>query len=114
MATPEECRAALESLTSRLGQLAPEHRAAHLVERDVSCEVPDLGITFMTRLGPEGAAPVTEMNGAGNQAQVRFTTRSDDLLAIADDPGSFARAWLTGRIKVEASVFDLLRLRKLL
>ncbi len=114
MATQEECRAALESLTNRLAQLAPEHRAAHLVERDVSCEVRDLGVTFMTTLGPEGAAPVTEMNGSGNPAQVRFTTRSDDLLAIADDPGSFARAWLTGRIKVEASVFDLLRLRKLL
>ena len=40
--------------------------------------------------------------------------RPNILLAIADDPGSFARAWLTGRIKAEASVFDLLRLRKLL
>ena len=114
MATHEECRTALESLTNRLAQLSPEHRAAHLVERDVSCEVRDLGVTFTTRLGPEGVAPVTELNGSGGQAQVRFSTRSDDLLAIADDPGSFARAWLTGRIRVEASVFDLLRLRKLL
>ena len=114
MATHEECRSALESLTNRLAQLPSEHRAAHLVERDISCEVRDLGVTFKTRLGPDGAAPVTEMNGSGGQAQVRFTTKSDDLLAIAGDPGSFARAWLTGRIKVEASVFDLLRLRKLL
>jgi predicted lipid carrier protein YhbT len=114
MATAEECRVALESLTGRLAQLSPEHRATHLVERDVSCEVRDLGVTFLTRLSPDGAAPVTEANGSAGQAQVRFTTRSDDLLAIAGDPGSFARAWLTGRIKVEASVFDLLRLRKLL
>ena len=114
MATADECRAALESLTGRLAQLSPEHRATHLVDRDVSCEVADLGVTFMTRLSAEGAAPVTEANGAGSRAHVRFTARSDDLLAVADDPGSFARAWLTGRIKVEASVFDLLRLRKLL
>jgi predicted lipid carrier protein YhbT len=114
VATTEQCRAALESLTGRITQLEPGHRAAHLVDRAISCEVPDLGVTFMTRLSQEGAAPVTEANGSAAQAQVRFTTKSDDLLAIAGDPGTFARAWLTGRVKVEASVFDLLRLRKLL
>ena len=114
MATTEECRAALESLTGRLAGLNPADRAAHLVDRAISCEVADLGVTFLTRLGPDGAEPVSEVNGSGARAQVRFTTKSDDLLAIADDPGSFARAWLTGRVKVEASVFDLLRLRKLL
>ena len=35
-------------------------------------------------------------------------------LAIAADPGIFARAWLTGRLKVEGNLFDLLRLRKLM
>lgn len=114
MATSEECRAALENLTGRLTQLAPEHRAAHLVDRAISCEVRDLGVTFLTQLGPDGASPVTEVNGRPAQAQVKFSTKSDDLLAIAEDPGSFARAWLTGKVKVEASVFDLLRLRKLL
>ena len=114
MATTEECRAALESLTGRLAGLNPADRAAHLVDRAISCEVADLGVSFLTRLGPDGAEPVSEVNGSGARAQVRFTTKSDDLLAIADDPGSFARAWLTGRVKVEASVFDLLRLRKLL
>ncbi len=34
--------------------------------------------------------------------------------AIAGDPASFARAWLTGKLKVEASLLDLLRLRKFL
>jgi hypothetical protein len=53
-------------------------------------------------------------NGSDGQAQVRFTAKSDDLVAIAEDPGSFGRAWLTGRLKVEASILDLLRLRKLL
>lgn len=114
MATADECRAALEGLTGRLADLNPQQRAAHLADRAISCQVPDLGVTFLTQLGPDGATPVTEVNGGQPQAQVRFTTGSDDLLAIAADPKSFGRAWLTGRIKVEASVFDLLRLRKLL
>jgi hypothetical protein len=35
-------------------------------------------------------------------------------VGVAADPASFARAWLTGRLKVEGSVLDLLRLRKLI
>ena len=92
----------------------PADRQAHLVDRAISCEVTDLGLTFVTRLGPDGASPVTVANGSDGPAQVRFTAKSDDLVAIADDPGSFAKAWLSGRLKVEASIWDLLRLRKLL
>jgi predicted lipid carrier protein YhbT len=114
VATAEECRQALESLTARILELSPEDRAAHLVDRQVSCHVTDLGVTFLTRLGPDGALPVREANGSDGRPQIRMSTRSDDLLALASDPGTFPRAWLTGRIKIEASLSDLLRLRKLL
>jgi hypothetical protein len=114
MATAEECRMALEILTGKIEAMDPADRAAHLVDRAISCKVDDLGVTFLTRLGPDGASPVTVANGSDGQAQVRFTTKSDDLLAIAEDPGSFGRAWLTGKLKIEASILDLFRLRKLL
>lgn len=114
MATAEECRQALESLTGQIQEMDPADRAAYLVDRVISCKVSDLGVTFVTRLGPDGASPVTVANGSDGQAQVKFTTKSDDLLALADNPGSIGRAWLTGRLKVEASIFDLLRLRKVL
>ena len=114
MATAEECRQALERLTGQIQEMDPADRAAYLVDRDISCTVSDLGVTFLTHLGPDGASPVTVANGSDGQAQVRFTTKSDDLLALADDPGSIGRAWLTGRLKVQASIFDLLRLRKAL
>ena len=114
MATAEECRQALESLTAQLSDMDPADRAAHLVDRVISCQVADLGVTFVTRLGPDGASPVTVANGADGPAQVRFTTKSDDLIAIAADPGSIGRAWLTGRLKIQASIRVLLRIRKLL
>jgi hypothetical protein len=114
MATAEECRAALEGLLGRLDDLDPAHREAHLADRAVSCTEDDLGVTFLTQLGPAGAGPVTMANGSASQAHIRFTTDSDDLVALAGDPGSFGRAWLSGRLKVHASLFDLLRLRKLL
>jgi predicted lipid carrier protein YhbT len=114
MATAEECRQALDSLLGRLAELDPADKEAHLVDRVISCKVSDLGVTFVTHLGRDGAGPVTVANGSDGPAQVRFTTKSDDLVALAEDPGSIGRAWLTGRLKVEASIFDLLRLRKLL
>jgi predicted lipid carrier protein YhbT len=114
MATAEECRLALESLTGRLRDMDPADRAANLVDREISCSVEDLGITFFTHVGPDVASTVTMANGSDGQAQVRVRATRDDLVAIAEDPGSFGRAWLTGRLKVEASILDLLRLRKLL
>ena len=114
MATAEECRKALEGLTARISEMNPEDRAANLADRTLSCEIPDLGVTFLTRLGPDGADPVREAGEGDNAAQVRFIANSDVVVSIADNPGSFARAWVTGRLKVQGNVFDLLRLRKLM
>jgi len=114
MATAEECRKALESLTSRIAEMDAKDRAAHLADRTLSCRVPDLGLTFMTSLGPDGAEPISEASNGTPQAQVRFTANSDVVVAIAGDPGSFMRAWLSGKLKVQGNVFDLLHLRKLM
>jgi hypothetical protein len=114
MATAEDCRAALTALTARISDMDPDARKNNLIERTMSCQVPDLGITFATRLGPHGADPVTEAPPGAQPAQVRFTADSDVVVSITDDPGSFTRAWLAGRLKVEGSIMDLLRLRKLM
>lgn len=114
MATAEECRQALEKLTGQIATMDPKDREAFLADRSLSCRVTDLDVTFLTHLRPDGATPVTVANGSDGPAQVRFSVRSDDLVAIADDPGIFIRSWLTGRLKLEASFSDLLRLRKLL
>ena len=114
MATAEQCRDALERLTGRLTELDAESRREHLIDRTLSCHVTDLALTFLTRLGPHGADPIVEAADGRAPAQIRFTARSDDVVAIADDPGSFGRAWLTGRLKVECNIFDLFHLRKLL
>src|ERR1700730_14607461 len=108
--TAEECRKALESLTGRISDMDAKDRAAHLVDRTLSCRVPDLGLTFVTRLGPDGAEPIQQASNGMPQAQVRFIADSDVVVAIAGDPGSFMRAWLSGKLKVQGSIFDLLHL----
>ena len=114
MATAEECRTALESLTGRIAGMDAKDREAHLVNRTMSCNIPDLGLTFVTRLGPDGAEAIKVADDGTPQAQVRFTADSNTVVAIAGDPGTFMRAWLSGKLKVQGSVFDLLHLRKLM
>src|SRR5262249_45613645 len=128
MATAEECRLALENLTGRIAEMDQEDREAYLVDRVISCKLSDLGVTFVTKIGPDGASPVREANGSGPTgappcrgangsappARARSPGKSDDLAATAPDPASIGRAWLTGRLKVEASIWDILRLRKIL
>lgn len=118
MATADECRAALASLTARIARMDAQQREKHLTDRTLSLRVPDLGVTFRTRLGPHGADPISEVrDGEGataDPAQVRFTAKSDDVVAIAADPSGLLGAWMSGRLKVEGNFFDLLQLRKLM
>jgi predicted lipid carrier protein YhbT len=114
MATAEECQAALESLIGRIAAMDAKDREAHLLDRTLSCRVTDLGVTFLTRLGPHGADDIRVVPNGSPPAQVRFTADSDTVVAIAADPGTFMRAWMSGRLKVQGNVLDLLHLRKLL
>jgi hypothetical protein len=114
MATQEECRKALESLTGRLSNPDVLARAARLGEKTLSCRITDLGVTYVTKLGPQGPEPVTEATAATPPAQLRVFASGDQIVAVADNPANFAKAWLTGRLRVEGSIKDLLQLRKLL
>ncbi|TDB87388.1 SCP2 sterol-binding domain-containing protein [Actinomadura sp. 7K534] len=113
MANEEDCRAALGHVAARLGDVDADRFAEHAVERTISCVIPDLGLAYRTRLHAGGLDPF-EPDGDPKAAQVRLTMDSDDLVAMARDELNPAKAWAAGRLKIEASIFDLLRLRKLL
>jgi hypothetical protein len=114
MATAEECRTALESLIGRIADLDAKDRATKVLDRTMSLRVPDLGVTFVTRVGPDGTEPVRQAGNGVRPAQVRFTADSDVVVAVAADPATFMRAWLSGKLKVQGNPLDLLHLRKLL
>ena len=113
MATAEECREALQTLTGRLGEMNPKDRSSFFSNRSFSCHVTDLGITFMTRIADHGAEPVKEVVG-DPPADIRLTANSDDVVSLAETPANIARMWMAGRVKIQASIRDLLALRRLL
>jgi len=113
MTSAEECRMALQKLAGRLSELSPAEREQYFGNRTMSVTIPDLKVTFVTVLGA-GDDPVREAAPGEPPADMRLTANSDEVVALAEQPMNIARAWMSGRIKIEASVKDLFRLRRLL
>jgi hypothetical protein len=113
MTSAEECRVALQKLAGRLSELSPNERDKYFGNRSISVTIPDLNVTFVSVLGA-GDDPVREVAPGEPPADMRLTANSDEVVALAEQPMNIARAWVTGRIKIEASMKDLFRLRRLL
>lgn len=112
MATMDQC---MTALTGILGDLAANPAAAGL-DRSLSCRLPDLEQVVLGRLSSGSVRdlrPVPEGGGVP-RADIRLTMTSDDLVALTDGRLAFGTAWKDGRVKLEAGLRDLLRLRKLL
>jgi Alkyl sulfatase C-terminal len=112
MATDEQCRAALERLAARLADVDGDEHRHNTFDRTMSCLVTDLDVTFSGTLSDGHITGIT--TDTAPKAQIRLTVSSDDLVALTDGELDFGRAWLSGRVKVEASVRDLLKLRSML
>ncbi len=115
MASVQECERALMSLAERLAAVDPDVRAKYVVQRTLACRVPDLGVVFLATLNDEGIEELRCTDGRDTDgAQVRLAAESDDLVALLEGELSPPVAWATGRLKVQASPLDLLKLRALL
>ena len=115
MASVQQCERALLSLADKLAAVDPDVRARYVVPRTLACRVPDLDVVFLAKLSDGGIDELRCSDGADTDgAQVRLAAESDDLLALVDGRLSPPLAWATGRLKVQASPLDLLKLRALL
>jgi len=108
MATVDECRAALQALAARMAV----NSAQTDLDRTLTCRITDLAIAFHGRL--TGGRIVDLADGDDPSAKLKLTTTGDDLVALVDGRLNIATAWASGRIKIQASLFDLAKLRKLL
>ena len=112
MATEADCDKALRTLVDMLARVPGEVRARYVLERTVSCRVHDLGVTWSARLCDEGIVGLTTEDDA--KAQVRLSVGSDDLVALVEGRQSVTSALATGKVRVQASPLDMLRLTNLI
>lgn len=115
MATIEECRSALDKLSENLAGADGDVRSAAALNRSLSCRITDLDITFVGRLTDGRIEVLDTIQGPPREkAEIRLTMTGDDLVALVHGELKFAKAWGSGRVRLEAALLDLLRLKKLL
>jgi putative sterol carrier protein len=112
MATVEECRAALERLGEKMAANAAQTQSKLDFDRTLSCKITDLAVGFHGRL--DGGRIVDIADGEDPKAKLKLSAASDDLVALVDGRLNLASAWASGRIKIDASLMDLMKLRKIL
>ena len=115
MATKEECAAALDQLAQKMSGIDSAERSKNLLERSVSCEIPDLKTTFHGQLKDARLIDVRSFAPPEQvpNAQIRLVIPSDDLILLVDGKLNFLSAMASGRIKVNASIGDMFKLRKI-
>lgn len=112
MATVEECDAAFRELADRLTGADPAKRGD--LDRTLSCSLTDLGVVFAGHLHDGKLTDIRQVTDPSEpKAQVNLSMSGDELLALVAGRSKFASAWATGRIKVDARVTDLIKLRSL-
>jgi hypothetical protein len=110
VATAEECERALQELSDRLAASESSQQKVGS-DRSLTCTIRDLDIIFAGRL--KGGQLVDIGRTDSKDAQVRLAMNSDDLIALVQGSLNLVHALATGRVKIDASVRDLLRLRAL-
>ncbi|MDX3429625.1 alkyl sulfatase C-terminal domain-containing protein [Streptomyces sp. ME01-18a] len=115
MATMAECRSALDTLSDNLAGAGGDVRGAAGLDRSLSCHIRDLDVTFTGRLENGRIRVLDTYDGPPrDKAEIRLAMTGDDLVAMVAGELNFAKAWASGRVRLEAGFRDLLKLKSLL
>lgn len=111
MATTAECEQAFRQLAERLADADPSARKKASFDRTLTCRLTDLDVIFAGRLREGSLTEIRQV--VTRDAQVRMSMTSDDLIKLVAGELNMGSAWATGRVKIDAGVFDLLKLRSI-
>ncbi len=111
MATREECLAAILEVVERFNDHDAGGKRERVPQRTVGCTILDLDVTYRGRLDRGFIVGVAESQE--HQADIRILCTSDDLVAMVNRDVGFAHLYSTGRVRIDATLRDLIRLRSL-
>ena len=115
MASVEDCEQALHMLAQRLSSADPATRGKAGFDRTLSCRLTDPDVNFAGRLRTGSLTDIRQVSAAeAATAKVRLQLSGDDLVKLVAGELSMASAWASGRVKIEAGVLDLVKLRTIL
>ncbi len=112
MASIDQVEDILVGLLSRLGEVDETTRAMLPSRRTIEASCPDIGLTRHA-LWRRGVLELLD-EVPPRRPDIRISVHSDDLLAIASGELPFSRALASNRLRLDASMADLIRLRAVL
>jgi hypothetical protein len=110
VASAQDVEGAIRSLMEALAGATPD--PASIPDRTIVCVIPDLKTAFSAKMKKAKLVGLKEVE-PGESADVRITARSDDLIALIERRLNVGFAFLTGKVRVDASAQDLMLLRRL-
>lgn len=112
MATVEEVERILFELISRLQDIDPRYRPMLPSRRTIEASCEDLGLIYHAywRHGK-----LSDLHpGAADRPDIRVTIDSDDLVQLSDGELTLREAYIAQRLRIDASMTDLMRLSRAL
>lgn len=100
------------ALVGRLGDLDPGYRAMLPARRTIEAHCSDLGVMYHAEWRNGQLGPLCE--GPAPRSHIRIELASTDLDQLASGALTFREAYASQRVRVVASLTDLLRLRAVL
>jgi hypothetical protein len=116
VASVKQIETKLRQLVHRLGEADPKVHddlgRTLAGPRVIQIDVPDLDRSFWSELS--GGRMDGLHSGQAQRPDIRITADSDDLVALIDGTKPLFSSYLAGHVRVQASVSDLLALRRLM
>ncbi|MGI8869034.1 MAG: SCP2 sterol-binding domain-containing protein [Mycobacteriales bacterium] len=112
MATEQECAIALDQLAAQMSK-SKEPAAVAAGDRSIACHVTDLDATWIGDLHEGALTGLHRRIADDERPDATLSMTGDDLVALVDGRLKLATAFATGRLRIDASFRDLLRLRSL-
>jgi putative sterol carrier protein len=113
VASKDEVSTAIERLMARLDGNEANVRSAIPGRKVMGCLVLDLDTAYYSVIEDGHVSPPTQEQPPGEPVAVLLKVNSDDLIELVEERMSFMSAFLSGKVRVDASFMDLLRLRTL-
>jgi hypothetical protein len=112
VATVEEVEGLLVDLLSRLDGIDDSTRALLPSRRTIEARCPDLDLVRYAEWR-DGKLILLD-DAPPRRPDIRISMRSEDLMAVARGDLPFGRAYAANKVRLDASMTDLLRLRAVL
>jgi predicted lipid carrier protein YhbT len=114
VASKTEVEKQLQVLLGRLAQNHDSVRSAIPERKVLRCHVTDLDTVWYAVIEAGQVSAPSETPPDDGRVDITLRVGSDDLVDLIEGRRSFLSAFTSGKVKVDASIIDLLRLRALL